>query len=70
MDPTIPNTAPYFDPEPITEYEATAGNAYFEMDIDLPPIFDDENDNVDVDFNFGQWEGYFAASPSNDKIIA
>ena len=46
--PIPPNTAPYFEPQPITEYETMAGNENFVMDIELPPIFDLEGDNVDV----------------------
>ena len=72
VNPEIPdiNTAPYFDPAPVNSYQATAGNNYFVMDLDLPPIIDDENDNVDVEYDFGSLEGYLTASASNDKIIA
>ena len=40
------------------------------MDIDLPPIIDDENDNVAVEYDFGSLESYITSTPSNDKIIA
>lgn len=66
---TSVNTPPIFleDLPPIIEL--TAGKDEFTFNLEIPPTFDAEDDNVILDFDFGALNGFLKHDKENNQVI-